>query len=265
MQVLKLFKDSIINFNATIRAVNLKAGKRLGYMTILAMILALPFFMESIKIMAVFSENGQAIIQRIPEFTIVDGKLKTDVNDPFIYQTDFLTYAYDPQNEIDFADVVDLNRLGLAVETNVDNHTLNVMGQVTAISHQDLNADFNQESLKQLITTATQSTWWTYPVMFMFLTLLEIGYVALLALFIALFTNFIVANKGLPIFFKQRFNLALPAMTMPVIGITLLKLFGIMVPYQFELIVILSLIQLYFIIKHTRIITVKPGQSDEKK
>lgn len=263
MQVLKLFRDSLINFNTTIRAINLKTRQRLAYMILLAAISSLPAFVQSIQLIEIISANGQAVSQAIPEFTIENGKLTSANQEPFIYETDFLIYAYDPKGEIDFNEVTSSNQFGIALETNPDNHLVSIVGQDFTFPHNELNNGFNQDDLSALVTDSTSAMWWVYPAMFIFLSLSGTIYIAILGVMIALFTSIIVAQKGLPMFFVERFNLALPAMTIPIIGVSLLALFGYIVPYQFEVIAVLSLIRLYSMIRHTKVITVNKKEDDQ--
>lgn len=263
MQVLKLFRDSLINFNTTIRAINLKTSQRLVYMFLLAAILAVPYMIQSIHVAEVISANGKAVAQVIPDFTLADGKLQSATQEPFIYETDYLTYAYDPQGEIDFNEVAGFNPVGFALETNPDNHSLSVLGRTFYFPHSEAVSGFNQQTLKILITDTTNINWQIFPLMFLTLALTMMAYVALLGVVIALFTSFITANKGLPIFFTERFNLALSAMTFPVIGLTLLQLFGYLVPFHFEIIVAYSLIRLYAMIRHTKVITINKNEDEQ--
>lgn len=266
MQVLKLFRDSITNFNSTIRSAYMKISPRLFYMFILAVVLSLPYFMNSIQIVDTITKNGEVVAQQIPDFSIQDGKVKTDNTDPFIYETDFFIYAYDPQDKITFQEAQNINPLALVIETGSENQTFSIASNSFAISNSQLNNGFNQDDMKAIISSTSQITWWIYPLMFVIFIAMEILYVAILALFVAIFTNFIVQMRKLPLSFKERFNLALPAITLPIILVTILKLFNIMIPFQFEIILIIAVTRTYFMLKHTKVITVnrKDLKDDDK-
>ncbi|MDT2816040.1 DUF1189 domain-containing protein [Vagococcus carniphilus] len=70
------------------------------YMILLSIILSLPVVFQSMDILSSIKEDGDKIVQKLPEFSIEDGKILTDKKDSgFIYQTNSMIFTFDPEGK----------------------------------------------------------------------------------------------------------------------------------------------------------------------
>ncbi len=70
------------------------------YMILLSFILSLPIVFQSMGILSSIKEDGDKIIQKLPDFSIQDGEMKTKEKDAgFIYQTNSIIFTFDPEGK----------------------------------------------------------------------------------------------------------------------------------------------------------------------
>lgn len=70
------------------------------YLLLLAVILSLPVIYQATLITKTIQEDGEKIIQKLPEFSIEDDTLVTkEKTDGFIYQTDSIIFTFDPNDK----------------------------------------------------------------------------------------------------------------------------------------------------------------------
>lgn len=76
------------------------------YMILLSIVLSLPIVFQSMDILNSIREDGDKIVQKLPEFSIKDNKLTTDKKDSgFIYQTNSMIFTFDPDGKRSKKDV----------------------------------------------------------------------------------------------------------------------------------------------------------------
>ncbi|NRR75388.1 DUF1189 domain-containing protein [Tetragenococcus halophilus] len=99
MRFLQLVKNSILHFNELKNAKNIGFGKMILYLLLLSLIAAIPITLQVRQVFSDIQSDGQEIAEQIPDFTVEDGKMQTNEQDGFIYQTDSIIFTFDPKGQ----------------------------------------------------------------------------------------------------------------------------------------------------------------------
>ena len=97
MKMRELFTASLYRFKELKNARFIGFGKALVYLIFLSFILAIPITGHVLSLFNDLKADGQEIAEKIPDFTIEEGKLApTGDSEGFIYQTDSIIFTFDP-------------------------------------------------------------------------------------------------------------------------------------------------------------------------
>ncbi len=253
--ILVILYDALLNYPKIIRVISYSFKKMLVYALLIAGISAIPNFMDTLKVFDLLETNATSIVNQIPAYQVSDGKIVANENqEAFIFETDLMTYAFDPKNEIANQDLTsDQNNL-IIVENNADNLTLSFMGQPIALTYAQLGDSANSDGVKGIIQSMTTLTWAYYPIIFIIVTLTSFLNLGLASLMIALVIGMLPDSTRLRLTFKMRLFLALASLTMPLMVITIFNLFGFYVVYQLEIMYAFALIRLWRLLKKVQVI-----------
>ena len=76
------------------------------YMLLLSLILSIPVVFHSMGLLSSLKNDGEKIVEKIPEFTIKDNKLTTSEKESgFIYQTNSMIFTFDPEGKRNKSDI----------------------------------------------------------------------------------------------------------------------------------------------------------------
>jgi len=99
MTLLQLAKNSVLHFNKLKFAKNVGFGKMIVYLLLLSLIAAIPITLQVRHVFTDIQSDGQEIAKQIPDFTIEDGKIQTEKQKGFIYQTNTVIFTFDPEGQ----------------------------------------------------------------------------------------------------------------------------------------------------------------------
>lgn len=106
MNSFTLFKHSLFRLTDLHQAKKMPFWKVILYVVFLSVILALPVTKQIFSIMQDIKTDGQEIAEKLPDFTITNGKLKTaNGAEGFIYQTNSIIFTFDPDGKRSLNDV----------------------------------------------------------------------------------------------------------------------------------------------------------------
>lgn len=255
--ILVIMYDAIINYPKTIRVISYSFKRMLVYALLIAAIAGIPSFMDTLKVFDLLETNAQSVTEQIPEYELADGKISSTDTEAFIFETDLMTYAFDPENKIASQDVSERQGNLITIENSADNVTLAIMGQEIPLAYNQLGESATTQGLKTLILSMATIGWQHYPIIFIIVALSNLLNILLAALMISLVIGLLPDSTRLQLKFKMRFNLALAAITMPLIVIALFNLFGFYVVYQLEIMYVFALIRLWRLLKNVQVIKIK--------
>jgi len=102
----QLFKGSLFRFEDLSQARSTPFWKSIVYLIGLSILLAIPTVYQAFQVMTQIKTDSLKIVQKVPDFTIEDGQIKTESNDQgFIYQTDSIIFTFDPAGKRSQKDV----------------------------------------------------------------------------------------------------------------------------------------------------------------
>ncbi|HCM88333.1 MULTISPECIES: DUF1189 domain-containing protein [Vagococcus] len=106
MSTFKLIQATFKQPSLLIEARKKKGFHVFLFMLLLSIVLSLPTVIQSMHFLDSLKEDGDKIIQKVPEFSITDGTLKTDKKDSgFIYQTNSMIFTFDPDGKRNKKDI----------------------------------------------------------------------------------------------------------------------------------------------------------------
>lgn len=200
MTLLQLAKNSILHFNKLKFTKNVSFGKIIVYLLLLSLIAAIPITLQVRHVFTDIQSDGQEIAKQIPDFTIEDGKMQTEAQEGFIYQTDTVIFTFDPQGQRTPGDISsDMVGNFLSVGLLQDEAVLSLpSNETTEALFGDNQFEFSYEddelqSLtgKELRNELSQSNlpWWT-P----FIVLLIATYPSFINLIVTLLITTVIGN-----------------------------------------------------------------------
>ena len=100
MNTYKIIKASLKTPSSLLEARQKKGGKIFLLMLFLSLILSLPVVYQAMNIVNSIKNDGDQIVQKLPEFSIKEGHLITTEKDSgFIFQTDSMIFTFDPDGK----------------------------------------------------------------------------------------------------------------------------------------------------------------------
>lgn len=253
--ILVILYDALLNYPKIIRVISYSFKRMLVYALLISGIAAIPNFMDTLKVFDLLETNASSIVNQIPDYQVTDGNMVVnDDQEAFIFETDLMTYAFDPNDEIASQDVTSGQAKLITVENNTDNLTLSFLGQPIALTYDQLGESADSEGMKGIIQSMTTLTWAYYPIIFIIVTLSSLLNIIIAGLLIALVIGMLPDSTRLRLTFKMRFSLALASLTMPLMVITVFNLFGMYIVYQLEIMYVFALIRLWRLLKKVQVI-----------
>ncbi|MEY8371262.1 DUF1189 family protein [Aerococcaceae bacterium 50-4] len=256
--ILVILYDALLNYPKIIRVISYSFKRMLVYALLISGISAIPNFMDTLKVFDLLETNASSIVNQIPDYQVTEGKIaNSNDQEAFIFETDLITYAFDPKDEMTNQEISSGQNNLITVENNTDNLTLSFIGQPIAFTYAQLGESANSSGVKGIIQSMTTLTWAYYPIIFVIVTLSSLLNLLLASLMIALVIGLLPDSTRLRLTFKMRFSLALASLTMPLMVVTLFNLFGFYVVYQLEIMYIFALIRLWRLLKKVLVIKMK--------
>lgn len=100
MNSLTLFKNSFFHFQSLKSAKKNAFWKVILYIFFLSLILSLPLIKQGVTVLTDLKQDGTKISEKLPEFSITDGKMETKENTQgFIYQSNSVIFTFDPEGK----------------------------------------------------------------------------------------------------------------------------------------------------------------------
>ncbi|KAF1304810.1 DUF1189 domain-containing protein [Enterococcus sp. JM9B] len=237
MTVLQLFKSSFFRFKDLAEARKISFIKIIGYLVLLSAFLAIPITFQVSRIIDDVQKDGQAIAEKIPDFTIQNGTLTPEKTaEGFIYQTNSIIFTFDPEGKRSANDIsTDMigNFLSIGLLKNNLVIALPSSGFTTQfLGDNQLVLSYKEDALQSLdgsrIRTFLQQNqipWWIQLVTF---------FVALYPTFLDLILTVLMITVGatiysklrrLPLKFFDNLKIAIFSATLPAIIVALFSIF----------------------------------------
>jgi len=197
MSLLQLAKNSILHFSQLKEAKKMGFGKIVVYLLILSLVSAIPITVQVLKIFSNIRTDSQEIAQKIPDFTIEDGKLQANKAKGFIYQTDSIIFTFDPEGKRSEQDIAEDQKGNiLSVGLLADELVLSLPGTSTIMATDPIEMSYQDEPLddltgKELKSELSQAKlpWWSFLII-----LLVSVYPSFLNLIMVLLITTIIGN-----------------------------------------------------------------------
>ncbi|EPH99573.1 MULTISPECIES: DUF1189 domain-containing protein [unclassified Enterococcus] len=105
MTTKQLIISSLTRFKDLKSSRDVPFWKAIIYLLALSIIMALPISYQISQVLRSIHSDGQQIAEKIPDFTIEDGKIHTEKKEGFIYQTNSIIFTFDPEGKRTSKDV----------------------------------------------------------------------------------------------------------------------------------------------------------------
>jgi len=234
MSLIQLAKHAFFNFPQLKEARKIGLGKIIAYILLLSSLSAIPITFQVLQIFKDIQTDGQEIAKQIPDFSIADGKLKTDnAEKGFIYQTNSIIFTFDPEGRRTPEDVskdmvgnflsVGLLSEELIISLPSNDATTSILGSNQfKLLYTDL-TDANLLNGKMLrnMLASQQLPWWVFIVIF--IVALYPSFLSLIAsiLIATLFGNIYCRFRQVRYSFLDNLKIATLCVTLPVVVATI--------------------------------------------
>lgn len=233
-----------------IEARHVKTRKTIFYILFLSFIVTLPVWIETTRTLNEFIQDGQEIAENIPAFNIENDELvPQDQKESFIYQTDSIIFAFDPNGKITPSDMdrrVFNDTIGFSLlEKNL---YLSIPLYPMEIPYSQLNG-LSDVAVKEVISDMQDTNPLILLLTFVFLWISSIILIVIYNFLYTVFGNLVAAITKKPIRFKETWKIVLFASTLPTILFALLNAFDIQPLFQIEIQLIITVFFYYKAIK----------------
>lgn len=229
MSTFKLIQAAFKKPSLLIEARKKKGFHVFLFMLLLSIVLSLPTVIQSMNFLDSLKEDGDKIIQKVPDFSITDGTLKTDKKDSgFIYQTNSMIFTFDPDGKRNKKDIESDGSRGLMTVALLKNEIVLVLPTVGStadvLDSSILSLPYttpqlkilDKEFLTNLLTNDSQK------MMLFIFVLLTSGFVIFLSLLFDLivmtfFANIFTKLKVINLKFGEIFKILVYCATIPTI------------------------------------------------
>ncbi|WP_122645211.1 DUF1189 domain-containing protein [Enterococcus mediterraneensis] len=237
MTVFKLFKSSLFRFKELEQARRISFIKIIGYLVLLSAFLAIPITFHLSKTLTKIQTDGQAIAEKIPDFTIQNDRLTPDrPTKGFIYQTDSIIFTFDPEGKRSAEDI-STDMIGNFLSIGLLKDELVVVLPSSGLASElfgdsQLVLPYQDDTLQSLNDTQIRNVlqqnrlpWWLYGLAFI---------IALYSMFLELILTVLITTIGatifsklrrLPLRFFENLKIVTFAVTLPVIIAAVLSFF----------------------------------------
>lgn len=234
MSLIQLAKYSLLDIKQLTHAKKLNFGKTIFYIFLLSLLAAVPLFTQVIGFYSDIQKDGQEITEQLPDFTIENGALVTDVTEGFIYQTDSIIFTFDPEGILSPEDVSNdmvgnflsmgllADKLVLALPANEITTAL-LGSNVLSIPYDNLPGLNNQ--MLQSILAGEQTPWWAIILVYvtvLFPTFINLIFIVFMAALLANFSNLF---RRIPNRLMDNFKVLTFISTIPVLITTAITFF----------------------------------------
>ena len=235
MRTFDLIKASFKQPTLLLEGRNKKGFHVFLYLLLLAVILSLPVIYQAVEITKTIQQDGEKIIQKLPDFSIKDNTLITnEKTDGFIYQTDSIIFTFDPTDKRSKKDIESDATSNVLVVGLLKNEIMMIFPRVgTSTDIMDSNVvsipytlpqtnRLSKQFLEQLLASnSSQSTWFSliFFVTWMMMFVNLFFDIVILAFFANLFTKFRLIGFR----YKDVFKIIVYAATFPSVLTALLQ------------------------------------------
>ncbi|MBC9826325.1 DUF1189 domain-containing protein [Carnobacterium inhibens] len=250
IQLLSLFKNSLLHPEKLVQALSLKKGKIILYLLVIATIAAIPTWVQGSTLISEFGRDGQIIAGSIPEFTIENEQLVTkEPVKSFIYKTNSIIFTFDPNGERTVEDV-NLDQIGniVAIALLEDRLYVNLPGYPIQLTYAQLNG-LTSATFIDILFNIQSFSGTAVIFTFLILWLATLFVTVLYTLLYTLFANCIALITGKALKFGDNFKIILFASTLPTLFIALLNTFGLVPSFQLEIKAIMTLFIYYLAVR----------------
>lgn len=237
MSLMQLAKYSFFNFSQLKEARKVGLGKIIGYLILLSFLSTIPLVTHVFQGMQEIRTDGQTIAEKIPPFSIQNGRLTTESpGEGFIYQTDSIIFTFDPEGHRTAEDISNdlvgnLFSIGLLPESIVlalpaNELTTSLLGSSQLeFSYQENGLDQLDDSVVREMLSYNQIPWWIYLVVF--LVALYPSFLSLLFTLLigSIFTNIYCRIRMVPYSFLDNLKILAVSITLPVCLTTVVQFF----------------------------------------
>ncbi|OQO70911.1 hypothetical protein BH747_02610 [Enterococcus villorum] len=154
MTTKQLIISSFMQFKELKNAKNTPFAKSILYLLVLSIIMALPISYQVFQILENIRHDGQQIAQKIPDFSIENGRIQTKEHEGFIYQTNSIIFTFDPEGKRSEKDISS-DLIGNILSVGLLKNKLvvafpNTGGSAGLLTHSPFELDYKNEALKNL-------------------------------------------------------------------------------------------------------------------
>ena len=264
MNSFTLFKNSFFHFQLLKTAKKMAFWKVILYIFFLSFILSLPLIKQGIVILNDLKQEGMKITEKLPEFSINNGKMETKKNTQgFIYQTNSVIFTFDPEGKRSTNDIAEDtlgNTIGLALLQDrllVSFPTTGADIATTMLGSDQFEIPYSKGTLDGLTNKNLQDIFHdsTFPVWLKALLFIFILYPIFINLLLNLFLAVIGANlyskmKAYPYRLFDCLKIVTYCMTLPVFLSSFIRFFNVSFNDN-PLIVFISLVIFFFAVRDT--------------
>lgn len=235
MSTFKLIKSTFKQPMLLIEARKKKGFHVFLYMVFLSLLLSLPVAFQSMGLLNSLRDDGEKIVEKIPDFSIKDNELTTPTKDAgFIYQTDSMIFTFDPDGKRNKHDVQEDASKGVLTLALLKNEAVLILptvgstadvldGNVLSLPYSTPQlSNINKEFLSSLLTERSQNA-----ILFSIVLITSVAIIFLSFLFdliiMTFFANLFTKLKLVQLRFGEVFKILVYCSTFPTLLTVLLQ------------------------------------------
>lgn len=236
-------KSALFNPKNIYQAKNMNKRQSIRYFLFIVLIIFVSLLGMIFPVFTQLSDDSQEIAEQIPEFTVENGQLETS-GDSYIHLTNSFTFFFDPDDEISQRTIeqnINLQSSPIALGILTDEIYFNFNGDEQSISYEQF-GDFDDNLVRELFNQFSNFSIVTILIVVAILFLLTAFVFLWEFIPIVIFAYMIALFARERIRFLDTAKITAVATTLPTLLFSIINLFGVIIPFQYELRFIFTLI-----------------------
>ncbi|WP_416149358.1 DUF1189 domain-containing protein [Salipaludibacillus sp. HK11] len=225
-----------------------KIGKTILYVFFLMLVVSIPMaIFIGINVTNIFNDVEGDVIDSIPDFSIENGVLHSDIDEPMIIEDGDTTIIFDSTGEYRLEDAYQYDSALLLLEREA---AFIAGGTPDTISYQEFGVNISKDQLNNFVNTVGD----LLPLIISFIILLvyifTTGMKFIGILVLSVITLLLKRNKAEQLSYRQGWVLSAYVVTLPTILFAIIDLIGINIPFSLAIYWIIATFMMISVLKY---------------
>lgn len=247
MNIIQKFANSLYSPETIAKFRFQKIGKSILYVFFLMFIVSIPMAVTiGSNISSLFTSVENHMVDTFPDFTIENGVLQSDVDEPMIIEDGGTTVIFDPTGEFRLEDASEYDTAFALLEREA---ALITDGQAQTFGYQEFGVNISKEQLNDLVNTIGNILPLLISIVILLTYLFNTG-LKFIGIFVLSFITLLLKRKTADqLAYRQGWVLSAYAVTLPTVLFAVIDIFGVNVPFSLAIYWVIAIVMMNLVLR----------------